>query len=60
MTYLKNFLKDEQGQDLVEYTLLLAFIALAIGALYTSMGNSVLGIWTKANTDLAAANTAAH
>jgi Flp pilus assembly pilin Flp len=60
MTYLKNFLKDEQGQDLVEYTLLLAFIALAIGALYTSMGSSVLGIWTKANTDLAAANTAAH
>ena len=60
MTYVKSFLKDEQGQDLVEYTLLLAFIALAIGALYTSMGNSILGIWTKANTDLAAANTAAH
>ena len=60
MTYLKNFLNDEQGQDLVEYTLLLAFIALAIGALYTSMGNSVLGIWQKASTDLSNANTAAH
>jgi Flp pilus assembly pilin Flp len=60
MTFLKNFIQDEQGQDLVEYTLLLAFIALAIGALYTAMGDSILGIWTKANTDLVAANTAAH
>lgn len=60
MTYLKNFLKDEQGQDLVEYTLLLAFIALAIGALYTTMSADVLGIWTKASTRLADANAAAQ
>ena len=60
MTYLKNFLKEEQGQDLVEYTLLLAFIALAIGALYTGMGNTILGIWQKASLDLSNANTAAH
>jgi Flp pilus assembly pilin Flp len=59
MTFLKNFIQDEQGQDLVEYTLLLAFIALAIGALYTAMGTSILNIWTKANTDLTNANTAA-
>jgi Flp pilus assembly pilin Flp len=26
MKMLKNFLRDEQGQDLVEYTLLLAFV----------------------------------
>ena len=25
----QNFLRDEQGQDLIEYTLLMAFIALA-------------------------------
>ena len=60
MTHIKNFIKDEQGQDLVEYTLLLAFVALAIGALYTAMGTSVLNIWTKANADLTSANAAAH
>jgi Flp pilus assembly pilin Flp len=59
MTFVKNFINDEQGQDLVEYTLLLAFVALAIGALYTTMSGSVLGIWTKANTDLANANSLA-
>jgi len=59
MNLIKNFLKDEQGQDLVEYTLLLAFIALAIGALYSTMATSVLNIWTKASTDLSSAATAA-
>ncbi len=59
MTFVKNFINDEQGQDLVEYTLLLAFVALAIGALYTTMSGSVLNIWTKANTDLANAAAAA-
>ena len=29
---MRNFLRDEQGQDLIEYTLLLAFVALASAA----------------------------
>ena len=59
MTPLKNFFKDEQGQDLVEYTLLLAFIALAIGGLYSTMSGNVLGIWQTASTDLGTASGAA-
>ena len=58
-TIMKSFLQDEQGQDLIEYTLLLAFVCLASAALFISTGNSVSGIWTQANTRLAAANTAA-
>lgn len=54
-----NFLRDEQGQDLVEYTLLLAFVALASAALFIGAGSAVEGIWTAANTRLGAANTAA-
>jgi Flp pilus assembly pilin Flp len=54
-----NFLRDEQGQDLIEYTLLLAFVALASAALFIGAGASVSGIWGKANTQLGAANTAA-
>ena len=53
MTMLKNFLRDEQGQDIVEYTLLLAFVALASAALFISAGGSISGIWTIANDTLA-------
>ncbi len=56
---LHTFLKDEQGQDLIEYTLLLAFVCLASAALFISAGGSVAGIWTSTNTQLAAANTSA-
>jgi len=58
-TMLYNFVKDEQGQDLIEYTLLLAFVCLASAALFISAGASVGGIWTQANTRLTAANAAA-
>jgi Flp pilus assembly pilin Flp len=54
-----SFLRDEQGQDLIEYTLLLAFVCLASAALFISAGGSVAGIWTSANKDLATANTTA-
>jgi len=56
---LKRFIKDEQGQDLIEYTLLLAFVCLATSALFVSSGGSLSGIWTSANTELAHANTTA-
>jgi len=54
-----NFLRDEQGQDLIEYTLLLAFVALASAALFITAGTSVNAIWKTASTQLANANTAA-
>ncbi len=53
---MMKFLRDEQGQDLVEYTLLLAFVALAASALFTGAGNIICGIWTKANSTLSVAN----
>jgi Flp pilus assembly pilin Flp len=58
-TLIHNFLRDEQGQDLIEYTLLLAFVALASAALFIGAGNSVKGIWSITNSQLIAANTAA-
>jgi Flp pilus assembly pilin Flp len=56
---LMQFLKEEQAQDLIEYTLLLAFVCLATSALFVSSGGSLSGIWTSANSDLATANTSA-
>ncbi len=58
-TLLYNFVNDEQGQDLIEYTLLLAFVCLASAALFISAGGSVGGIWTNTNSRLDAANAAA-
>jgi len=53
MKILKNFVRDEQGQDLIEYTLLLAFVALASAGLFISAGGSVNNIWGAASTNLA-------
>ena len=52
------FLQDDQGQDLIEYTLLLAFVCLATAALFISSGGSLSGIWTTANSQLTVANAA--
>jgi len=58
-TLLTQFFRDEQGQDLIEYTLLLAFVCLASAALFISAGGSVSGIWTATNSRLDVANTSA-
>jgi Flp pilus assembly pilin Flp len=59
MNMIRTFLKDEQGQDMIEYTLLVAFVALASAAIYIGAGQQIQGIWKAANTNLVAANTAA-
>jgi Flp pilus assembly pilin Flp len=58
-TMLNMFWQDEQGQDLIEYTLLVAFVCLATAALFVSSGGSLSGIWIAANSQLASANTSA-
>ena len=46
LTYVKSFVRDEEGQDLLEYALLVALIALiAIGAVGAA-GTAVNGIFT--------------
>jgi Flp pilus assembly pilin Flp len=51
-TLMINLVRDEQGQDLIEYTLLLAFVALASAALFIGSGGSVSTIWNAASTNL--------
>jgi len=58
MTFLRNLWNEEQGQDLIEYTLLMAFVALASAALFLGAGSSIKGIWSTSNSQLAAANVA--
>jgi Flp pilus assembly pilin Flp len=53
---LGRFISDETGQDLIEYSLLIAFVALAGAAMFMGMSSSANSIWSAANTRLAAAN----
>jgi Flp pilus assembly pilin Flp len=55
MTLLRNLWNDDQGQDLIEYTLLLAFVALASAALFIGAGKSINTIWSTTNTTLTSA-----
>jgi pilus assembly protein Flp/PilA len=55
LNYAKSFARNEEGQDLLEYALLVALIALvAIGAVALA-GESVSTIFNQIATDLAAA-----
>ena len=56
---LKSFLAEENGQDLIEYTLLMAFVALASAALFIGAGKSINAIWTTANDQLSNAASSA-
>ncbi len=54
-----SFWREEEGQDLIEYTLLMAFVALASAALFIGAGGSISTIWGITNTQLANAATSA-
>ncbi len=51
-TLFTRFVRDEEGQDLIEYALLAAFIALACVLAMTAVGGGINTLFTKVNTDL--------
>jgi Flp pilus assembly pilin Flp len=59
MELIHRFLSEEQGQDLIEYTLLMAFIALASASIFVSAGNSVNTIWQAGSNQLSNAAVSA-
>ena len=58
-TFVDSFIKEEDGQDLVEYSLLLAFIGLAATALLTTVKGSISALWGKVNSKLSTATVQA-
>jgi pilus assembly protein Flp/PilA len=52
---IKRLWKEEEGQDLIEYALLVAFIALAAAAIFPTIGASINAVFTRANTCLSSA-----
>jgi Flp pilus assembly pilin Flp len=55
--FLEDFLSEDDGQDLIEYSLLMAFVALASASLFLRAGKSITGIWSTTNSQLVQANT---
>jgi Flp pilus assembly pilin Flp len=57
MRWFVELLERDDGQDLIEYTLLIAFVALASAALFLGAGGSLTSIWNATNTQLTNAAT---
>jgi len=56
---LNAFWREEDGQDLVEYSLLLAFIALGAVTILTSTSTSLNKLWSTIANTLSSAATSA-
>ena len=50
--FINRFVRDEEGQDLVEYAMLLAFIALIAIAGVRTLGTTVNGFFSNVATSL--------
>lgn len=55
----KRFFREQDGQDTMEYTLLLGFVALAAAAIFPVVTTSIKTIWNVASNHLSNAASAA-
>lgn len=55
MELFKNFWKEEEGQDLIEYALLLGFITLAVITVITGISSNLCTIYSRTNSFVATA-----
>jgi Flp pilus assembly pilin Flp len=56
---MARFWTEEDGQDIIEYSLLITFIAIATMWIVAGGRPAVNNIWTGANNSLATASSAA-
>jgi len=54
-TYLRAFVRNDEGQDLLEYALLVALIAIVCILAITTTGTNVEAIFTRIGDELAGA-----
>jgi Flp pilus assembly pilin Flp len=50
---ISRLLRDEEGQDLVEYVLLISLIALAVAAAFPPVTAAITGVFTSVGAALA-------
>ena len=51
-----RFIREEEGQDLIEYALLAALIAVAAIAAITAVGTNINAVFGNVNTHLSSAS----
>lgn len=56
---IQAFWREEDGQDLIEYALLMAFIALGAVAVLTTLKSNITTLWNNISDALSDAVTAA-
>jgi pilus assembly protein Flp/PilA len=54
---LINFLKEENGQDLVEYALIVAAVGLALISTVSQLGQAISSLYTSITGDLSSIGT---
>jgi pilus assembly protein Flp/PilA len=54
-----RFVREEEGQDIIEYALLAAFISISGYTILSGIGTSVNSIYTKVNSATSSAQAAA-
>jgi Flp pilus assembly pilin Flp len=45
--FIARLLRDDEGQDLVEYVLLVSLIALAVAAAFPPVTNAIIGVFNS-------------
>jgi pilus assembly protein Flp/PilA len=58
MTFIKNFIREEDGVTAIEYGLIAALIAVAIIAGATALGTSLNGLFTRLGACMATPDAA--
>lgn len=54
LNMFKNFIREEEGQDLVEYALLLALVVLVVAATLPTLTDAIAAVWTSVSGQLQA------
>jgi pilus assembly protein Flp/PilA len=60
MKLMKNFVRDEQGQDLVEYALIVAAVGLALITTVNQLSQGIVSLYSSITGDLASIGTTAQ
>ena len=57
--FVMEFIRDEQGQDLVEYALIVAAVGLALITTVQQLANGIVSLYQSITADLASIGTPA-
>jgi Flp pilus assembly pilin Flp len=58
-TVMARLLRDDEGQDLVEYVLLVSLIALAVAAAFPPVTGAITAVFNRVSTSLGGGGGAA-